>query len=79
MDHESRMTLDALTVGQHAVVRGVTGTGALRRRLLELGLVPGAAIQRTGAAPLGEPLTFEVRGAVLALRRAEAARVEVEL
>ena len=71
------MTLDALPVGQHTTIVAVTGNGALRRRLLELGLVPGTPIRRTGAAPLGEPLTFEVRGAVLALRKSEAARVEV--
>ena len=71
------MTLDALPVGQSATVVGVRGQGAHRRRLLELGMVAGTRIRRTGAAPLGEPLTFEIRGTVLALRRREADQVEV--
>ena len=73
------MTLDSLPVGQVAHVVVVHGQGAHRRRLLELGMVEGATIRRTGAAPLGEPLTYELRGAVLALRTSEAAQVEVEV
>ncbi len=71
------MTLDALPVGHVARVVKVHGGGAHRRHLLELGMVVGAPIRRTGSAPLGEPLTFELRGAVLALRRFEASQVEV--
>jgi len=73
------MTLDSLPVGQVAHVLVVRGQGAHRRRLLELGMVEGATIRRTGAAPLGEPLTYELRGAVLALRSSEASQVEVEV
>jgi ferrous iron transport protein A len=72
------MTLDALPVGHVARVVQVHGSGAHRRRLLELGMVAGTPIRRTGAAPLGEPLTFELRGAVLALRRSEACQIDVE-
>ncbi len=57
----------------------VRGEGPFRRRLLELGILPGTPIARTGQAPLGDPLTYRVRGAVLALRRVEASSVEVEL
>ena len=72
------MLLSTLDRGQAARIRRTGGQGAFRRRLLELGLLPGTRIERTGEAPFGDPLTFRVRGAVLALRRAEAATIEVE-
>ena len=50
------MTLDELQPGSTARIRSVQGEGTFRRRLLELGLVPGTAIERTGQAPLGDPL-----------------------
>lgn len=71
------MTLDELQPGQTATIEGITGEGSFRRRLLELGLLRGTPITRQGAAPLGDPLTYRVRGAVLALRRADAAHVKV--
>lgn len=71
-------TLDALPVGARATVVAVDGHGAFRRRLLELGFLPGTAVARTGQAPLGDPLTIEVRGAVLCLRAADARHVRVQ-
>ena len=71
------MTLDKLPVGQDAEILLVSGTGPFRRRLLELGLLPGTPITRTGQAPLGDPLSFRVRDAVLCLRATEAATVRV--
>ena len=68
-------TLDQLAQGDEATVREVRGKGPFRRRLLELGLVPGTLVSRTGQAPLGDPLTYLVRGAVLGLRRSEAALI----
>ncbi len=72
------MTLDALPLDASAMIRSVRGDGPFRRRLLELGLLPGTAISRTGQAPLGDPLSFRVRGAVLCLRRSEAACIELD-
>ncbi|MEQ1502158.1 MAG: FeoA domain-containing protein [Myxococcota bacterium] len=71
------MTLDQLLPGQAALVTEVKGEGAFRRRLLELGLLPGTRIERTGQAPFGDPLSFRVRGAVLCLRRVDAAAIGV--
>ena len=73
------MTLDRLEPGRTARVVSVGGQGHFRRRLLELGLLPGTDVVRTGQAPLGDPLTFRVRGAVLGLRRHEACNVVVEV
>lgn len=72
------MTLDQLAPGQVARISAVGGSGSFRRRLLELGLLPGTEVLRTGQAPLGDPLSFRVRGAVLCLRRQEARTITVQ-
>ena len=71
------MTLDELRSGQRAKVLGIGGVGVFRRRLLELGLLPGTEIERTGQAPLGDPVSYRVRGAVLCLRQADARAISV--
>lgn len=70
-------TLDTLQVGQRAVVLAIEGEGPFRRRLLELGFLPGTPVERTGQAPLGDPLTIRVRGSVLCVRERDAQRVKV--
>ena len=69
------MTLDLLETGDSATIASIGGRGAFRRRLLELGILPGTSIRRTGQAPLGDPLSFRVRDAVVCLRRSEAALI----
>lgn len=72
------MRLDELVPGQTATIEFVGGTGSFRRRLLELGVLPGTTVERTGQAPLGDPVSYRVRGAVICLRRAEASLVTVD-
>lgn len=72
------ITMDQLLPGEFATVTDVSGDGAFRRRLLELGVLPGTLVTRTGQAPLGDPLSFRIRGAVLCLRRREASTIAVE-
>lgn len=60
------------------VVR-VGGARAVRRRLMELGLVPGTSVRVVGVSPLGDPLELEVRGARLSIRKKEALSVDVEV
>lgn len=50
----------------------VTLSGMLRRRLFDLGVIPGAVIRRRYTAPSGSPIAFEVQGAVVALRKSDA-------
>ena len=71
------MRLAELAVGIEASVTAVSGTGSFRRRLLELGILPGTRVEVIGVAPLGDPLELLVRGSSLSIRRAEAASVEV--
>ncbi|CAN5878815.1 ferrous iron transport protein A [soil metagenome] len=70
--------LSDLRVGQSARVVDVDATDEIGQRILEMGLTPGISVRLIGAAPLGDPLVFEVRGYHLSLRKLEAARVEVE-
>jgi ferrous iron transport protein A len=66
-----------LGVGQTATVVRIAGTDDVSRRLWEMGVTPGIAIRRLGAAPLGDPLEFELRGYRLSLRRKEAEQIEI--
>jgi ferrous iron transport protein A len=70
-------TLAEVPLGQSATVRDVTGSGAFRRRLLEMGLVPGVGVKVVTVAPLGDPIQIEVRGGQWSIRKVEAAQIAV--
>lgn len=72
------VTLDQLPVGQDCQVRSLTAPDKLRRRLLDLGFIPGAKIRIKRKAPLGDPTAYLVRGAVIALREEEAHFIQVK-
>ena len=59
--------------GQGACVCGLATQGTMRRRLLELGLVDGTMVECLGRSPWGDPSAFLIRGAVIALRKADCA------
>ncbi|MBK7539287.1 MAG: ferrous iron transport protein A [Myxococcales bacterium] len=67
--------LSDLRRGATATVRAVEGVRSFRRRLLEMGLVPGTQVKVVNFAPLGDPLFIEVRGARWSLRKQEAAEI----
>jgi ferrous iron transport protein A len=71
------MNLADIQVGQVVTVEHVGGETAFRRRLMELGLVPGTRVELVGVAPLGDPLEFLVRGCSLSIRRSEAREVAI--
>ncbi|MCS6843130.1 MAG: ferrous iron transport protein A [Caldilineales bacterium] len=70
-------TLDQLLPGQSAQVRKVSGDGALRRRLMDMGLTAGTTVTVLKASPLGDPVEYRVRGYLLTLRKSEARLIEV--
>jgi ferrous iron transport protein A len=70
-------SLANLPIGAPARVIAVSGTGAIARRLMEMGVVPGAQVRVIKAAPLGDPIEVRVRGYHLALRRTEAQTITV--
>lgn len=71
------MTLDELEIGKRAVIQSVGGEGAIRRRLLDLGLTPYTPVMVRRVAPLGDPIELYVRGYELTLRKSEAKEIEV--
>jgi ferrous iron transport protein A len=66
-----------LSVGESGRVARVTGNDEVSRRLLEMGITPGIQLRCLGAAPLGDPLEFELRGYRLSLRKREAEQIEL--
>lgn len=72
------MTLDKLRVGSSAVITEVGGDGALRCRLLDMGLIPRTLVTLQKVAPMGDPIEIHVRGYELTLRMEEAGKIKVE-
>ncbi|MBQ9988415.1 MAG: ferrous iron transport protein A [Clostridia bacterium] len=72
------MTLDQLSIGQSGVITAVGGEGALRFRLLDMGLIPGTRVMLQKVAPLGDPMELHVRGYQLTLRKEDAHRISIE-
>jgi len=70
-------TLKTLKPGVEARVIRVHGQGALRLRIMEMGLTPGTPIRVRKIAPLGDPVEIQVRGYALSLRKSDAALVEI--
>ncbi|SHG67167.1 ferrous iron transport protein A [Thermosyntropha lipolytica DSM 11003] len=71
-------TLKDLMPGERAKVAKVEGRGAVRRRIMDMGLVPGVEVEVERYAPLGDPLEIKIKGYHLSLRLEEAAYVMVE-
>ncbi len=71
------MTLNELAIGQPGVIRKVNGEGALRCRLLDMGLIPGTAVMIRKVAPMGDPIEIHVRGYELTVRVDDAKNIEV--
>lgn len=71
-------SLASLAIGRPATVVALGGQRSFRRRLLELGFVPGTRIVVRNVAPLGDPLEIEIRGCRVSIRRAEAQEITVQ-
>ena len=69
------MTIGELAVGQSGVIARVEGEGALRLRLLDMGLIPGTRVTLQKIAPLGDPIQIRVRGYALTIRREDARKI----
>ena len=72
------MTLDCVKPGQGGFITVVGGDGALRRRLLDMGLTPKTKVMVRKVAPMGDPIELYLRGYVLTIRAEDAAKIEIE-
>ena len=70
-------SLAATEVGETVRVVSLLAEGRMRRRLADLGLIPGAEVTCLGRSPLGDPSAYLIRGAVIAIRRRDALEVSV--
>lgn len=72
------MTLKDAGIGATVMVKKLNGAGAVKRRIMDMGITKGTSIYVRKVAPLGDPLELTVRGYELSVRKADAAMVEVE-
>lgn len=72
------MTLRDVKIGETCKVRRIHGEGALKRRIMDMGITKGVEIYVRKVAPLGDPLEVTVRDYELSIRKADAELIEVE-
>lgn len=75
---EKTIPLSALAQGDRCEVDHITADGPERRRMLDLGMIPGTKIEVLQRSPSGDPAAYEIRGTVIALRDQEAAQIQVK-
>ena len=75
---EKTQTLDELRPGETGVIETLTVTGANRRRLMDLGMLPGTRIEIEMKSPLGDPVAYRVRGSVIAIRNDQARQITIK-
>ena len=72
------MTLNELQTGQSGIITAVGGEGALRNRLIDMGLIPRTRVTLRKVAPMGDPIELHLRGYELTIRLEDAAKITVE-
>ena len=73
-----KMTLKELKVGESGTVVSIGEKGPVRRRIMDMGVTPGARLKVIKVAPLGDPVEVNIRGYELSLRKDEAAQIIVK-
>ena len=71
-------TLKGVKIGETVRVTKVGGEGALKRRIMDMGITKGVSVKVMKVAPLGDPIEITVRGYELTLRKADCEKIEVE-
>ena len=70
-------TVNDLKIGEGGIVTALGCSGALRRRIIDMGITPGAHIIMRKEAPMGDPIEINVRGYELSIRRADAKEIKI--
>lgn len=70
-------TLAQAAIGETVTVLKLSGEGAVKRRIMDMGLTKGVAVTIRKVAPLGDPIEIRVRGYELSLRKADAAMIAI--
>lgn len=72
------ISLKDLKLNESAVIKSIGSSGPIRRRLMDMGVTPGAKVILKKVAPLGDPIEINIRGYELSLRKSEADQIMVE-
>lgn len=78
MMNKSLLPLHMLPIGSIGKVINLTSMGNVRRRMLDLGLIPDTEVEAVAKSPSGDPVAYQIRGAVIALRSEEASKILIE-
>ena len=70
-------TLDKIDIGSECIIKNINCESNIKRRLLDLGLIPGTIVKSLFISPLGDPTSYNVRGSVIAIRSEDARNIEV--
>jgi len=76
---EKMALLNELRPGMKGTIRRVSGEGGLKRRLLDMGIIPGSPFEVVKLAPLGDPVDIKIKGYHLSLRKEEAKQITVNI
>ena len=71
-------TLKDVHIGDIAIIRKIHGEGAIKRRMLDMGMTKGTTLHVMKVAPLGDPIEVRIRNSELSFRKADAELVEIE-
>ena len=72
------ISLSELPVGKIGTITNISSTAPMSRRLMDLGFIPGTTVLTVSKAPMGDPITFEIKGYQLGLRKTESSIINVE-
>lgn len=75
---KQKVTLDNLKIGKSCKVIKLNNEGTIRRRLLDLGLVPGTIITAILSSPFNDPIAYKIRNATIAIRKCDSKNIIVE-
>jgi len=73
------MYLCDLSVNQKCIVSRLNSSGIMRRRLMDIGIVPGSLVECVLSSPSGNPMAYFVKGSIIALRNCDASDIEVDI
>lgn len=72
-------TLDCLKIGKKAKITNLKNTGSIRRRLLDMGLIPGTTIECVLESPFKDPIAYKIRNTTIAIRKEDSKLIEIEV
>ena len=73
-----KTTLDKLKVGEIATIININNTGSIRRRLLDIGLIPGSIVTSYLESPFKDPIAYKIKNAIIAIRKSDSKEIEVD-